>query len=109
MSKLLVVGTVVHYAYVDDDDRPRCRPAVVSEIGQYVTVTTRTTVPGSFDRSEGRPIREVQAEQWWYFDACALVVLPTNSLVEGCRHDERERVPGTWHLPHLPERVELPR
>lgn len=106
MSERPVIGSVVHY--VDGmDGRPRCCPAVVTEVGQYVTVSTLTTVPKSFDRSEGRPIREIKTEQWWYSDACE-VFAPTldRALVGGCRHmqiDVQTGVEiGTWHYPHPP-------
>lgn len=105
-SQSPVVGEFVHY--VGDDDS-RCRAALVTEVGQYVTVTRLVTVPKSFDRSEGRPIREVQAEEWWYADACALLVPPTNEVSKGCKHDEREWTPGTWHRLHQPEMVKAPR
>jgi hypothetical protein len=83
---------------------------MVTEVGQYVTVSARTTVPRSFDRSEGRPIREVQTEQWWYSDGCALVV-PTlaRALVEGCRHVELDVTAGTWHHVHPQHSKAVPR
>jgi hypothetical protein len=103
------VGAVVHYVsgYYDD---PKCHPAVVTEVGQYVVVSTRTTVPKSFDRSEGRPIREIQTEQWWYSDGCALFV-PTlaRTLVEGCKHAETDAAAGTWHHVHPQYSEAVPR
>lgn len=110
-----MVGDVVHYVSYGTpggEYASRCRAAVVAEVGQWVTVETRT--PKSFDRSEGRPIREV--EQWWYADACALAVLnPTGLFFNGpagvaCRYDDGSAGsaggydPGTWHWPeHLAE------
>lgn len=109
MNDLPAIGSVVHYLD-GEPDRRRCLPAVVTEVGQYATVATTTMVPKSFDRSEGRPIREIQTEQWWYSDACALFVPTLNprAYVEGCKHAELDVEVGTWHYPH-PERAQDPR
>lgn len=98
------VGRVVHYVSYGTpggEYAPQCRAAVITEVGQWVTV--ETTEPKSFDRSEGRPIREL--EQWWFDDAAALAVLnPTGMFFNGagtvpCRHDEDAHAGGTWHFP----------
>ena len=103
------VGRMVHYVSHGTPSRPdgsqayesQCRAAVITEVGQWVTVETST--PKSFDRSEGRPIREV--EQWWYDDALALTVLnPTGMFFNGagpvaCKHDETGYAAGSWHWP----------
>jgi hypothetical protein len=103
-----VVGSLVHYVGEDVDRSIRCHPAVVTEVGQYVTVVTLTTVPTSFDRSEGRPIREIRLEQWWYSDACALFVptLNPHAYAEECPHAELDVEVGTWHYPHPPKMQE---
>ena len=93
--------------------RPRCRAAIITEVGQWVTV--RTEKRESFSTSEGFPIRDL--EQWFLPDAVALVVLnPTGMFFNGagpvpCKHDElppRDRIVagertehngGTWHWP----------
>jgi hypothetical protein len=98
----------VSYGTPSGEYHPKCRAAVIVEVGQWVTVQIDT--PKSFDRSEGRPIRMV--EQWWYADACALTVLnPTGLFFNGaagvvCEHDEgtgsestRTHRPGAWHWP----------
>lgn len=120
------VGRVVHY--VSHGTPPRadgsqmytsqCRAATVTEVGQWVSVSA--TIPDSFSRSEGRPIRNV--EDWFFDDAVALQVAnPTGMFFNsGVRYDPalkngqpvgsgsdlcdgREHVGGTWHWP---ERVE---
>lgn len=102
------MGSVVHYVDGHPGDL-RCHPAIITEVGQYVVVSTLTTVPRSFDRSEGRPIREIRTEQWWYSDGCALFVPTlTDPLVEGCKHVELGGTTGTWHHVH-PQRGEVPR
>jgi len=88
---------------------PVCRAAVITEVGQWVTVSEVKAT--SYSKSEGRPIRTL--EQWWYDDAVALVVLnPTGLFFNGagpvaCKHDEpyagHAPAGGTWHWP---ERVE---
>lgn len=114
------VGRIVHYVSYGTpggEYHSACRAAVITEVGQWITV--ETSEPPSFDRSEGRPIRVL--EQWFYSDACALAVLnPTGVFFNGaagvaCKHDELpppdkiaagERTTyhgGTWHWP---ERVE---
>lgn len=80
-----------------------CRAAVVTEVGQWVTVTV--TEAESYSRSEGRPIRTV--EQWFHADAVALTVLnPTGVFLNGaghvaCRRDvpvaAKDLKGGTWH------------
>jgi hypothetical protein len=101
------VGEMVHYVSYGTPPRAdgsqtysaACRAAVVTEVGQWVAV--ETSVPDSFDRSEGRPIQVV--ERWWYDDAAALAVLnPTGVFFNGaagvsCRYDEDGRDGGTWH------------
>lgn len=102
------VGRMVHYVSFGTpggEYGSKCRAAVVTEVGQWLTVETST--PDSFDRSEGRPIRV--AEQWWFDDAVALAVLnPTGMFFNGagevaCRHDETEHAGGTWHWPERAE------
>lgn len=103
------VGETVHYVSYGTprgEYTSQCRAAVVTESGQWVTV--KTADPESFDRSEGRPIREL--EQWWFDDAMALTVLnPTGLFFNGagsvaCHHDpgmqdgrETGYQGGTWH------------
>lgn len=103
------VGRLVHYVSHGSPVRldgtqaftSTCRAAVITEVGQWVSVETNT--PTSFDRSEGRPIRLV--EQWWYDDALALTVLnPNGFFLNGagpvaCKHDENDHAGGTWHWP----------
>lgn len=81
-----------------------CRAAIVTEVGQWVTV--KTEVPESYSRSEGRPIRSL--EQWFYDDAVALFVMnPTGVFLNGagpvsCKHETPGDGPlsgGTWHDP----------
>lgn len=89
-------GNVVHYVAEDG----RCQAAFVAEVGQWVTV--ETTPRKSYDKSEGRAIRN--AEQWFYGDAAALIVVSPGGLAfEGrmeCKHGEgSEQAPKTWHWP----------
>lgn len=104
-------GRIVHYVSYGTpagEYSAKCRAAVVTEVGQWITV--ETTAPSSFSASEGRPIRVL--EQWWYDDACALAVLnPTGVFFNGaasvaCPHDEgsgsgstKVHRSGTWHWP----------
>jgi hypothetical protein len=108
MSQKPSVARMVHYVSFGTpkgEYTSMCRAAVITEVGQWVTVETNK--PISLSKSEGRPIR-VQ-EQWWFNDAVALAVLnPTGMFFNGsgtvaCRHDETEHAGGTWHWP---ERVE---
>lgn len=104
------VGDTVHYVSFGTPPRPdgtqaytsRCRAAVVTEVGQWVTISTE--LAKSYDRSEGRAIRTV--EQWFYSDAAAVLVMnPTGVFFNGaagvvCQHDESaEPEGGTWHWP----------
>lgn len=85
--------------------RKACRAAIVTEVGQWVTVYEEKA-PG-YDRSEGRLVRTL--EQWFYDDAVALFVMnPTGVFLNGagpvaCSHVEPtngEAPPGgTWHWP----------
>lgn len=97
------VGQVVHYVSHGTPAGPdgeqaytsQCRAAVVAEVGAWVTV--ETSKPQSYDRSAGRRIRVL--EQWWYDDACALVVLnPAGQFFKDCQHSEVPTA-GTWHWP----------
>lgn len=104
-----VITDHVHYvAYgtPGGEYRKACRAAVVTEVGQWVTVSTEKA--STYDRSEGRPIRTL--EQWFYDDAVALFVMnPTGVFLNGagpvaCRHveptGEGDAPPGgTWHWP----------
>lgn len=95
------VGDRVHYVSYGTpggEYTSKCRAAIITEVGQWVTVSS--FAPESFSRSEGRPIRNL--EQWWFDDAAALSVLnPTGMFFNGgavvCRHNETEFVGGTWH------------
>lgn len=118
------VGRIVHYVSYGTpggEYASQCRAAVITEVGQWVTV--EEVRRKSYDKSEGRAIRTL--EQWYYSDAVALAVLnPTGAFFNGaagmaCKHDPgREPSPtlgmkpmcdgkahegGTWHWP---ERVE---
>lgn len=96
------VGRIVHYVSYGTpggEYTSQCRAAIVAEVGAWITVETKPA--DSYSTSEGRPIRH--AEQWFYDDACALVVLnPTGQFFNGCKHDEDGKA-GTWHWP---ERVD---
>lgn len=116
------VGRMVHYVSYGSPLRAdgsqaftsQCRAATITEVGQWIAVATHE--PVSFDRSEGRPIREV--EQWFFDDALALEVAnPTGTFFNlGVRYDPamrdgmpvgvgtdlcdgREHAGGTWHWP----------
>jgi hypothetical protein len=100
----LTVDGRVHYrshGSADGTYPATCRAAIITEVGQWVTVETST--PNSFDRSEGRPIRNL--EQWWFSDALALAVInPTGVFFSGaagqpCRYDPEHGAGGTWHWP----------
>lgn len=103
-ARIPAVGDVVHYVSFGTpggEYSSRCRAAMVTEVGQWITM--KITPRESYDKSEGRAIRNV--EQWYYHDAAALAVLnPTGMFFNGagqtaCKHDESERVGGTWHWP----------
>ncbi|MEU3452164.1 hypothetical protein ABZ671_00775 [Micromonospora sp. NPDC006766] len=100
------VGRIVHYTSFGTpggEYRSQCRAAIVTEVGQWVTVEETD----GYSRSEDRPIRRL--EQWFYDDAVALTVLnPTGLFFNGagpvaCRHDEprdgHDPAGGTWHWP----------
>lgn len=98
------VGRIVHYVSHGTPVRADgsqaypslCRAAIVTEVGVWITV--ETTQPESFSRSEGRPIRH--AEQWFFDDAVHVTVMnPTGEMFHFCKHDEVDRVGGTWHWP----------
>lgn len=100
------LGEHVHYVAFGTpkgEYLPMCRAAVVTEVGQWVTVDTDEG-PSSFSRSEGRPIRTV--EQWFFDDAAALFVMnPTGVFFNGagpvaCKHSVPAiggALGGTWH------------
>lgn len=105
------VGGIVHYVSFGTpggEYQSRCRTAVISEVGQWVTVETREQ-PGDFFEgvTGGRPMRTLV--QHWHPDAVALAVFtPTGLFFNGagqvaCKHDEVGHVGGTWHWP---ERIE---
>lgn len=100
------LGEFVHYTSFGTpkgEYSSQCRAAIVTEVGQWVTVDSRQ--PDSFSKSEGRPIRI--NEQWFFDDAVALFVMnPTGVFFNGpgevgCRYDEPrpDHAPagGTWH------------
>lgn len=93
------VGRIVHYVSYGTpggEYTSQCRAAMVAEVGAWITVQTRS-VP-SYSTSEGRPIRDI--EQWFYDDACALVVSnPSGQFFNSCKHDEDDKRGGTWHWP----------
>lgn len=112
----LTAGRIVHYVShgspVKDDGTQTfesvCRPAMITEVGQWVTVETTEITPGdSFSHSDGdRPVRELI--QWHYNDSVTLAVInPTGIFFSGsaatCKHDEGDqngrRAPGSWHWP----------
>lgn len=102
------VGRMVHYVSYGTpggEYDSKCRAAVITEVGQWVTVEIAEAA--SFSLSEGRPIRTLT--QWWYADACALSVHnPTGMFFNGagsvaCKHDEETRAGGTWHWPEYVE------
>ena len=75
-----------------------CRAAVVTEVGQWVTVYEEPAE--SYSRSEGRPART--QTQWFYADAVALTVNGAGHAE--CRRDEPQETVnlrgGTWHPAH---------
>lgn len=116
------VGRAVHYVSHGSPIRAdgsqaftsRCRAATVTEVGQWIAVSIKQ--PPSFDRSEGRPIREV--EEWFFDDALAMKVENPTGLFfnTGVRYDPamqdgtpvgsdpdlcdcRAHGAGTWHWP----------
>ncbi len=102
------VGRIVHYVSYgtpNGEYQAECRAAVITEVGQWVTVAE--TAADSYSRSEGRPIRTV--EQWYYSDAVALTVFnPTGVFFNGagpvaCKYHEPTPgsgpAGGTWHWP----------
>jgi hypothetical protein len=100
------VGRIVHYVshgtpVLDDGTQifpSRCRAALVTEVGVWITVDT--TEAESYSRSEGRPIRHV--EQWFYSDAVQVAVVnPTGAMYHHCKHDEVDHAGGTWHWPEV--------
>lgn len=106
------VGRIIHYVSYGTpggEYPPTCRAAVITEVGQWVTVGE--VKAASYDNSEGRPIRTLT--QWYYSDAVALIVFnPTGVFLNGagpvaCRYHEliagESPRGGTWHWS---ERVE---
>lgn len=107
-----IVGSAVHYVSFGTpggEYPPMCRAAVVTEVGQWVTV--QTVKAQSYSRSGGWPIRTL--EQWFIGDAVALTVFnPTGLFLNGagpvaCKHVEpvsdKPLEGGTWHWPERTE------
>ena len=93
------VGAPVHYVSYGTpggEYRSRCRAAVVTEVGQWIT----TDETGDWPDGDGRPVRRL--EQTFYDDAAALFVTnPTGVFFNGagtvaCKHDPSHHG-GTWH------------
>lgn len=106
------VGRIVHYVSYGTpggEYRSKCRAAIITEVGQWVTVKAVEEIPG-----EQRTVHQV-----WEPDACALLVAnPTGAFFNGagevaCQYDEggtgvdhsgaeiaeRSYRGGTWHWP----------
>jgi hypothetical protein len=93
------VGRIVHYVSYGTpggEYASKCRAAVVTEVGCWVTV--ETTYIAAHDNTDQHRARDVR--QWFIDDACALAVLnPTGEFFNECQHDEGEKRGGTWHWP----------
>jgi hypothetical protein len=81
--------------------RSQCRAAVVTEVGQWVTVSVADDEPPD----PGSGVRRRIVYQEYDPQAVALAVFsPTGQFYNGagmvaCRHDEDVRAGGTWHWP----------
>ncbi len=90
------VGRIVHYVSYGTSGgeyQSQCRAAVVTEVGQWVTVTEESPDPAT----------RVLTQQFEP-DTCALSVLnPTgvffNSGDVPIRYDDATKARGTWHWP----------
>lgn len=88
----------VSYGTPGGEYPPVCRAAVITEVGQWVTLPGEVN-PGT--NAAGQRVREVT--QVWQEDACAVFVInPTGVFFNGagpvpCPHDEDQRGGGTWH------------
>ena len=98
------VSRIVHYVSYGTpggEYPPACRAAIVTEVGQWVTMDTRDD--GIFVHAGNRAVRTLT--QHFYEDALALTVLnPTGLFFNGagpvaCLHDETDHKGGTWHWP----------
>jgi hypothetical protein len=89
----------VSYGTPGGEYHSKCRAAVITEVGQWITVKAVEEIPG-----EQRTVHQV-----WESEACALSVFnPTGVFFNGAasvavEHSEDEHRGGTWHWP---ERVD---
>jgi hypothetical protein len=92
----------VSYGTPGGEYHSKCRAAVITEVGQWITVNVS-------DELEVDGQRRRSVEQTWEPEACALHVMnPTGVFFNGaagvaCEHSENDHRGGTWHWP---ERVE---
>lgn len=93
------VGRIAHYVSYGTpggEYASKCRAAVITEVGCWVTQTTQYVV--AHDNTEQRRARDIR--QWFVEDACSLAVLnPTGEFFNECQHDEVDKAGGTWHFP----------
>lgn len=94
------IGQIVHYVSYGTpggEYTSRCRAAMVTEVGAWVTM------PGAVDEGvneAGQRVRDVT--QVWHGDACHLDVRnPTGGFFNLCLHDEGAETPGSPDCPML--------
>lgn len=93
---MIAIGRTVHYVSYgtkNGEYAPECRAAIITEVGQWVTVKEETDHPG-----------HRRLEQEWHPEACSMSVHnPTgvffNSGGVPIEHDEETKKPGSWHWP----------
>ena len=93
------VGRIVHYVSYGTpggEYASKCRAAVITEVGCWVTVSKQHWAAHvDTEQHRARDLR-----QWFIEDACALAVLnPTGEFFNECQHDEDSKAGGTWHWP----------
>ena len=93
---MIAIGRSVHYVSYgtkNGEYTPECRAAIITEVGQWVTVSQESNDPNH---------RTLNQE--WHPEACSMSVHnPTgvffNSGGVPIEHDEETKKPGTWHWP----------
>lgn len=110
---MIAIGRTVHYVSYgtkNSEYTPECRAAIITEVGQWVTLTEENSVdPGELMRLLPTAVN-VKADnnrvlvQEWHPEACSMSVHnPTgvffNSGGVPIEHDEETKKPGSWHWP----------
>lgn len=100
MSDELTICRMVHYRSYGTpggEYAPRCRAAVVTEVGGWVTVEVKESQGG------GDGVTERWLRQQWDPETCSMQVFnPSGTFLNAVPRDsldEPEHLGGTWHWP----------